>query len=311
VTIVDTAWLHGSFPPLVTPMINGQVAIEEFETLVAMQVERCSNGVVVTGTSGEPTSLSAGEREELYRAAVGSARGRIPVLAGVGAMTLEDTLDLVSRAERSGVSGLMVVTPFYSRPPQRGLIDYFERVAGATSLPIVLYHIPLRAAVDFQLGTVHEIVRRCPNVIGMKHSSEDVRFVADLVRTLGDAFRVLCGMEYLSLPMLAVGAVGIVSATGNLIPERVTNLCEAVFNGDLAEARRLYLDDLELNGAIFADTNPIPVKYMMHRVGLISSPEVRLPLAAIDNESLRRNLDGVLARSGLVGSGEDGAHAVR
>ncbi|MGH3302510.1 MAG: 4-hydroxy-tetrahydrodipicolinate synthase [Streptosporangiaceae bacterium] len=291
--------LVGSFTPLVTPFSGGNVDYSCYEMLVDRQAAAGSPGIVVAGTSGEPSMLSSTERVELVRRACGAAAGRIQVVAGTGTDSLEQTLELSIAAERAGADALLVVTPYYSRPPQRGLAEYFARVAGHVSVPLLIYHIPGRAAVTLDPATVETIAAQAENLVGMKHASTDLDLVTDLLERLGPEFRIFAGLEALSLPMLAVGARGLMNAVGNLVPSRVAALWRAVDSGNLAEARTINSELWELNKAVFFDTNPIAIKYMLRRIGVLPANEHRLPMAPATPE-LEERLDEVLLRAGLL-----------
>lgn len=291
--------LRGSYPPLVTPFRGGSVDFEAFAALVERQVKEGSHGILACGTTAEATSLSAEERAELFRTAVRTCAGRRPVVAGAGSACFEETCELVAQAERAGVDAVLVVTPYYVRPSQAGLVEYFVEVARRTALPLLVYHIPGRAAVSVTGETVAKIAERAPNLVGIKHAAPDLDLVSELLQRVSPEFRVFCGLESLSLPMLAVGAAGLMNAVGNLVPARVAALCEAVFAGRLDEARRIHFELFELNQAIFFDTNPIVLKYMMWRLGLLPSPELRLPLVPLD-EARRKKVDEVLRRARLL-----------
>lgn len=296
---LEENFLRGSYPPVVTPFRRGEVDYEKFAQLIENQVRQGSHGVVVTGTTGEPSSLTLDERAQLVRVAVETVRRRVPVVAATGSQSLAETLDLSARAEKLGADALLVVTPYYIRPPQTGLVEYFVEVGRRTSLPLLIYHIPGRAAVSIQPATVARIAERTPNLVGMKHAVNDLEALSEFLVRLGPEFRIFCGLEALSFPMLAVGAAGLMNAVGNLAPGRVAAMCDAVRQGDLEQARRLHFELFELNQAIFLDTNPIPLKYMMTRLGLLEAPEVRLPLVALD-EARGKTLDAVLQRAGLL-----------
>jgi len=291
--------LRGSYPPLVTPFKDGRVDKDAFARLVEQQLAAGSHGILVCGTTAEATSLSLAERGELFRVAVQAAAGRIPVVAGSGCASLEDTLELTRLAERAEVDAALVVTPYYIRPPQNGLVEYFAEVGRRTRLPLLIYHIPGRAAVSVTGTTVARIAEKTPGLVGIKHAVHELDLVSELIQRLGPEFRVFCGLESLSLPMLAIGAAGLMNAVGNLAPARVAALCDAVAAGDLARAQQLHYELFELNQAIFLDTNPIPLKYMMKRIGLLESDELRLPLVPIDAERAK-TLDAMLRRSGLL-----------
>jgi 4-hydroxy-tetrahydrodipicolinate synthase len=293
IALPDAA-LRGSYPPLVTPFRDGEVDVAAFEALVEFQTSGGSHGVVVAGTSGEPALLTLAERKALASAAIKVADSRIPVIVATGAPSLPDTLELTAHAEQAGAAALLVVTPAFTRPPQRGLVAFYEAVCRSTALPVLMYHIPGRSGVHVDADTLTEIATRCGNLAGVKHASADLSWVTDVILRLGPDFRVLAGLEELSFPMLAAGAAGMVNAVANIFPGPVARLYEAVRAGDLAEGRRLHQALWELSKAVFLDTNPIPIKYMMRRRGLIPSNEERLPMAAASAET-ERKCDQVLA----------------
>ena len=292
-------FLKGSYPPVITPFRDGKVDFDKFASLLDRQVTEGSHGVVITGTTAEPSSLTFEERSELVKVAVNTVAGRIPVVAATGSQSYEETRELTARAERAGADALLVVTPYYIRPPQAGLIEYFVAVGERASIPLLIYHIPGRAAVSLRTETVLQIAERLPNLVGMKHAAADLDFVSELLLRLGTEFRIFCGLESLSLPMLSIGAAGLMNAVGNLAPRRVALLCEEIAKGNLEAARKLHFDLFELNQAIFIDTNPIPLKYMMWRTALLENAEVRLPLVPLDQKE-QQVLDGILRGAGLV-----------
>src|ERR687886_1447561 len=286
-------FLRGSYTPVVTPFRGGKVDYDKYAELIERQAREGSHGVLVTGTTAEPSSLTADERAELVRVAIETIAKRIPVVAATGSQSFAETLELTAHAEKAGADALLVVTPYYIKPPQAGLVEYFVETGKRTDLPLMIYHIPGRAAVSVTPATVEKIAERLPNLVGVKHAANDLEFLTEILARMGMEFRVFCGLEALSMPMLAVGAAGLMNAVGNLTPARVAALCEAVERGDLADARRLHFELFELNQAIFLDTNPIPLKYMMARLGLLETPEVRLPLVRVDGERAVK-LDDVL-----------------
>ncbi len=296
---LDSTFLRGSYTPVVTPFRDGKVDLEQFALLVERQVSGGSHGVVVAGTTGEATSLSVRERGDLFKTAVRASSGRIPIVAGTGSGSLEETVELSALAEKAQVDALLVVTPYYIRPPQGGLVEYFVQVARRTTLPLLIYHIPGRAAVSVTAQTVEQIAQKTTNLAGIKHAVHELDLVSELLMRLGSDFRIFCGLESLSLPMLALGAAGVMNAVGNLDPARVAALCNAASGGRWDEARRLHFELFALSQAIFLDTNPIPLKYMMARLGFLATPEVRLPLVAL-NSGREKTLDDVLRKAGLL-----------
>jgi len=291
--------LRGSIPPLVTPFKDGAVDYQTFERLVERQIAEGSHGVLITGTTAEPSTLTTAERIRLFEVAVKVAKGRVPVVAAPGGQSHADTVEMVAGAEKAGVDALLVVTPYFLRPPQRGLIEYYVDIGKRTGLPLMIYHIPGRAAVNVTVDTVAAIAERAPNLVGIKHAVVDLDFATQLLKRMGMEFRIFVGLEELSFPMMAVGACGLMNAVGNLLPRRVAELCERVWANDLAGARAIHFELDELNRAVFFDTNPIPMKYMMRRLGILPNNEHRLPMLPATAE-LEKRLDGVLARAGLI-----------
>jgi 4-hydroxy-tetrahydrodipicolinate synthase len=296
---LNNSSLRGSIPPLVTPFRDGKVDFNKFAELAERQVQRGSNGIVVAGTTGEPSSLSVEERIELLKVAVSTVGGRIQVIAATGSASYAETLRLTTEAEAAGADAALVVTPYYIKPSQRGLVDYFVALGRRVKLPLMIYHIPGRAAVSIKAQTVCRIAEQIPNLVGLKHADQNLELITELLVGLGPDFRIFCGVEALSLPMLILGGSGLMNAAGNLAPDRVAALYAAVQKVDLKSARDIHVELFELNQSIFIDTNPVPLKYMMFRLGLLDAPELRLPLVSIDDANAKI-LDGVLARAGLL-----------
>ena len=294
-------FLTGSYPPLVTPFKSGAVDYETYARLAERQVAEGSHGIVVNGTTAEPSTLSVEERNRLVETAVRAAAGRIPVVAATGGQSHADTLAMTAAAEKAGADALLVVTPYFVRPPQRGLVEYYLDIGRRTDLPLLIYHIPGRAAVNMTADSIAAIAEKLPTLVGMKHAVNDLTLVTEVLGRLGPEFRVFVGLEELSFPMMALGAQGVMNAVGNLMPREVALLCEHVLAGRLAEARAAHFSLFELNQAVFFDTNPIPMKYMMKRRGLLPNEEHRLPMVPATPE-LARRLDQVLERAGVLGA---------
>jgi 4-hydroxy-tetrahydrodipicolinate synthase len=294
--------LRGSFPPLVTPFRRGAIDEENFARLVEFQVAEGSHGVVVNGTTAEPSTLSVEERNRLVDVAVRAARGRIPVIAATGSQSLAETKALTAHAVRAGVDALLIVTPYYIRPPQHALIEYFLAVARDHDTPWMVYHIPGRTAVSVTIDTLAKLKERSPTFIGMKHAANDLGLVSECLIKFGPDFRIFVGLEELSFPMMAIGACGLMNAVGNIMPRALAEMCDAVWRNDLAASRSIHERLFELNRCVFFDTNPIPMKYLMKRLGLLADNEHRLPMAPATLDVARR-LDEVLQRSGLLSHG--------
>ena len=291
--------LRGSLPPLVTPFSNGRVDYDTYAAMVEWHVREGSHGVVTCGTSGEPSVLTTAERRRLTEVAVEAAGGRIAVVAATGSQSHAETVELTEHASAAGVDAVLVVTPYYIRPPRRGLVAYFADLASRTPLPFLLYHIPGRAAVGVDIGILTDLAELADNFVGMKHAVADLGLVTEALIRFGPDFRVLVGLEEVSFPMMALGAQGMVNAVGNVVPRQVVALYDAVAAGDLATGRALHQQLFELNRAVFYDTNPIPVKYMMWRLGLLPNNEHRLPMMSASPEVAAR-LDALLVDNGLL-----------
>jgi 4-hydroxy-tetrahydrodipicolinate synthase len=294
--------LKGSMPPLITPFRNGEVDEDAYQRLVEFQIDNGSHGILVNGTTSEPASLTVNERNRLVTLAIEATHGRVPVVAATGSQNIMETRELTNHAVKAGADALLIVTPYYSRPPQRGLIDYYLEVTKTHDTPWMVYHIPGRTAVSVTLDTLKTLKEKSPTFVGMKHAVNDLALVSQCVAAFGDSFKIFVGLEDLSYPMMAVGACGLMNAVGNLRPRILSELCEAVWAGDMARSAAIHHALFEINEAVFYDTNPIPMKYMMKRLGIIPANEHRLPMAPATPE-LERRLDGVLARVGLLPKG--------
>ncbi len=291
--------LKGSIPPLVTPFRNGEVDYDAYAQLVSFQIRNGSHGILVNGTTAEPSTLTAEERNRLVDIAVEVAAKKVPVVAATGSQSLRETRLLTEHAAKAGADALLIVTPYYIKPPQRGLIAYYLELAAISALPWMIYHIPGRTAVSVTIDTLKELRAKSPTFVGMKHAVNDLGFVSEALSALGRDFRIFVGLEELSFPMMAVGACGLMNAVGNLQPQILSDLCAAIWESDLIQAQALHHQLLEINQAVFFDTNPIPIKYMMKRLGILPANEHRLPMVPATPE-LERRLDGVLRRAQLI-----------
>lgn len=296
---LDPDFLRGSVPPMMTPFRNGKVDFEAFSKLVDYQVKSGTHGILVNGTTSEPSTLTTEERNLLVRTAIEVVGKRIPVVAATGSQSFDETVQLTEFAAKAGADALLVVTPYYIRPPQRAVVQYFVELGKRVDTPLMMYHIPGRSAFKVELSTLVEIADKVSSFVGIKHAVDDHSFVSEMIRTLGPDFRVFCGLEEFTFTMMAIGAAGTMNAVANIAPGPVAKLCEAIMKGDLAEARRLHYQTFELMRAVFFDTNPIPLKYMAKKLGILPNNEHRLPMMPATPE-LEKRLDKLLADSGLL-----------
>jgi len=288
--------IKGSIPPLFTPFKDGAVDYDTYGQMIEFQIKEGSHGILVNGTTSEPASLTTEERNRLVTLAMEVVKGRVPVVAATGSQSFAETKVLTEHAAKAAADALLIVTPYYSRPPQRGIIQYYLEVTKGVPTPWMIYHIPGRAAVSVTVDTVKELKDKAPTFVGMKHASPDLDLVSDCFAAVGLDFKIFVGLEELSFPMMAVGACGLMNAVGNLRPRVLADMCEAVWRGDLVNAQALHHRLHEINKAVFFDTNPIPMKYMAKKLGLIASNEHRLPMVPATPE-LEKRLDAVLARA--------------
>ncbi|MEM7468589.1 MAG: 4-hydroxy-tetrahydrodipicolinate synthase [Pseudomonadota bacterium] len=291
--------IKGSIPPIITPFSNGEVDYKAYEGLVEFQLKNGSHGILVNGTTAEPSTLTTAERNRLVDIAIEIVSGKIPVVAATGSQSFAETQALTKHAVKAGADALLIVTPYYIKPPQRGLVEYYLKLAKSHETPWMVYHIPGRAAVNMTLDSFQRIRDGAPNFIGMKHAVNDLGFVSECLGAFGYDFKIFVGLEELSYPMLTIGAAGLMNAVGNLRPSALVDMCEAVWNKDLEAGKAIHHKLLEVNQAVFYDTNPTPMKYMMKRMGLMPTNEHRLPMMPATPE-LEKRLDGVLERAGMI-----------
>jgi len=295
----NLARLKGSIPPIVTPIKEGSVDYDAYSRLVEFQVNEGSHGILVNGTTAEPSTLTAKERNKLVDIAMETVNQQLPVIAATGSQSYEETKFLTQHAVKAGVDALLIVTPYYIKPPQRGLIEYYLKLANQHETPWMIYHIPGRTAINVTLETMLKLRSKSKTFVGMKHAMNDLGFVTECLAGLGKDFKIFVGLEELSFPMMAIGACGLMNAVGNLRPKILSDMCEAIWEKDMDRGQKLHQQLLEINQAVFYDTNPIPIKYMMKRLGIMPNNEHRLPMIAATKE-LEQKLDNVLKRAGLL-----------
>ncbi len=295
----DPATLRGSIVPLVTPFTGGGAFDEgAFRGLIEWQIESGSHGLSVTGTTGEPSALSIEEREHVMDAAAGAIRGRLPFVPATGTNNYDETLRLTRAAGRMGADAALVIVPYYNRPSQEGLYRYFRALAGEVALPLIIYNIPGRTAVNMAPATMARLRRDCPGIVGVKESNKDFEHVSKVIHACGRDFLVYSGIELLCYPMLAIGGAGHVSATANILPHEVADLYNHVAAGRWAVAMDLHYHLLPLNDVLFLETNPGPLKWAMGRLGRIN-PYLRLPLCEPSAEH-QAAIEATLADYGLT-----------
>jgi 4-hydroxy-tetrahydrodipicolinate synthase len=284
---------RGTFTALVTPFRDGAIDVPALEKLIETQIAAGIDGVIAVGTTGESPTLSHDEREQVIRLTVTIAKGRCKVLAGTGSNSTQHAVADTKLAEKLGVDGALVVAPYYNKPSQEGLFRHFQAIAQATALPIMLYNIPGRCGVDISADTVVRLAGACKNIVSIKEASGSVDRVGELRVRLPEAFTILSGDDSLTLPFMAVGAVGVVSVVSNLLPAEVCALVCAFASGDVKRARELHGKLFALFKDLFIEPNPVQVKTALAWRRAMSA-EVRLPLcemSEVNQERLRKTLE--------------------
>jgi 4-hydroxy-tetrahydrodipicolinate synthase len=285
--------LRGSICPVVTPFKeSGAIDEKAFIELINWQIESGSHGISVTGTSGEPSSLTMAERKRVMNLAKETIDGRVFFAPGTGSTNHDETMELTKYAEEIGTDAAMVIVPYYNKPNQEALYQHFKIVADSVKIPIIIYNIPGRSAVNMEVSTMKRLVEDCPNIIGVKEANKDFEHVNRVLLNCGRDFLLFSGIELLCYPMLAIGGAGFISATANVEPAKVAELYNAWEAGDVARAQNLHFELMPLNDVLFKDTNPAPVKVALGLMGKIT-PQLRLPLglpSAAIQEEVRESL---------------------
>jgi len=289
---------QGSIVALVTPFRDGRVDEPTLRELVETHVRNGTDGMVPCGTTGESPTLSHDEHKRVVEIVIQAARGRIPVIAGTGSNSTAEAIDLTVHAKKAGADGALLVSPYYNRPTQQGLYEHFKAVAEAVDLPILVYNIQSRTAVNVETETLARLAAECRNIVGVKEASGSLDQMTQVIVACGPEFTVLSGDDTLTLPLMAVGGRGVISVIANIVPKETAELTHAALDADWKRARELHLKLFPLTKAMFIETNPIPVKEAMAMMGMIA-PEFRLPLCRM-SEPNRERLKKILTQFGLL-----------
>lgn len=287
---------NGVFTALVTPFTRGAVDYDKLAELVERQIAAGVDGLVPVGTTGESPTLDNGEHIAVIAAVVRASKGRVPVIAGTGANSTREALDLTKAADEAGADAFLQVAPYYNKPSQEGLFQHFRAIAGSTDKPIVLYSIPARCGVEIAVPTVRRLLEACPNVRSIKEAGGTVSRVNELRAACGPDLTILCGDDGLTVPFVASGARGVVSVASNLAPKAIVRLTRAALEGRFADAealQRTYFD--LLTDLVFLEGNPVTIKGAMAQKGILASAEVRLPLVSA-SDATRARIAEILGR---------------
>lgn len=290
--------LKGCFTAIVTPFKNGKVDKEALKKVVRYQLANGVSGLVPCGSTGEAATLTPDEYLLVIKTVVAAAGGKVPVVPGVGTNSTAKSVEMVKKVSALGVDGLLAIVPYYNKPTQEGMTAHFSELAKATRLPVILYNIPGRTGVNMLPATALGLRRKFSHIVGIKEASGSLDQVSEIVNGADDGFAVMSGDDSLTLPMMSVGARGVISVAANVAPAEVQQMCELFLKGEVVGAASIHHDLFPLVKALFCETNPIPVKYAASLLGLCC-PEPRLPLLPL-SEARRAALKGAMLKAGVL-----------
>ena len=272
--------ITGSLVAIVTPMLeDGRLDLGRFRNLIDWHIAEGTDGIVVVGTTGESPTVDFDEHKELIKVAVEHAKGRIPIIAGTGANSTAEAIELTQSAKKTGATACLSVVPYYNKPTQEGLYQHFRKVAESVDLPMILYNVPVRTVTDMQNDTVLRLAQ-VPGIIGIKDATANMERGTDLIKRAPRNFAIYSGDDAAALALILLGGHGVISVTANVAPRMMHEMCSAALVGDVKKARELNLRLIGLHQKLFVETNPSPVKWAMAQMGLIE-PGLRLPLVPL------------------------------
>ncbi len=287
----------GSIVAIITPFKNGAIDEEKLRELVEFQIVNGTDAIVPCGTTGEASTLDYAEHYRVIEIVIQQAKKRVPVIAGTGSNSTTEAIELTARSKELGADGALLVTPYYNKPSQEGLYRHYKAVAEAVALPLVLYNVPGRTSVNLLPETVARLAE-IPSIVGIKEASGSLQQASEIIARCGEKLDVISGDDFITLPMMACGAKGVISVVANIMPKEVAALVDAFSAGKLEDARQWHLKLLSIANAMFIETNPVPVKTAVALMGM-ATDEVRLPLAPL-SEANRTKLAGIMKEYGLI-----------
>ncbi|AKN32557.1 4-hydroxy-tetrahydrodipicolinate synthase [Clostridium carboxidivorans P7] len=275
----------GSAVAIVTPFKDGGVDFKKLEELLEWHIKSSTDAIVICGTTGEASTMSEQERKETIKFTVDVVKKRIPVIAGTGSNNTAASINMSKWAESIGVDGLLVITPYYNKTTQKGLVEHFKAIATSVKSPIIIYNVPGRTGLNILPKTL-KVLCELDNIVAVKEASGNISQIAEIKAVCGDKLDIYSGNDDQIIPIMALGGIGVISVLANVIPKDVHDMCELFLNGKVKEALKIQLDSLALTNALFIETNPIPVKTAMNIMGM-NVGNLRLPLC----DMVPNNLD--------------------
>lgn len=277
--------LQGSFVALVTPFKNGEVDYLALERLINLHLENGTHGILLLGTTAETAALASDEKDALLRFAIKKINNRVPVMIGTGTNNLNQSIANTKKAKELGADYALVITPYYIKPTQNGLYEYFKTISQKVDIPIVIYNVPGRTSINISSATTVKLAHDCPNIVGIKEASANLVQATEIIRDAPQGFVLMSGEDALNMPLMALGAKGTISVTANVAPKLMSEHIETCLRGDYQLAAQQHMQLLLLNNTMFIETNPIPAKEALALMGYIE-PEFRLPICRLMNQNL-------------------------
>lgn len=282
---------------IVTPFCDNGVNLKEFEKLLTFQIQNQVDSIIVCGTTGESSTMTMEEKIATIQCAVNVSKGRVPIIAGTGGNNTKQVVEICKVVEKLGVDGLLIVTPYYNKCTQQGLIEHYTEIAKQTFLPIILYNVPSRTGVNIEPKTCFEL-SKIENIVAIKEASGNISQVAEIANLCGDNLAIYSGNDDQVLPILSLGGLGVISVLSNVLPNYTHNIVQNFLDGNITQATRLQLQALPLIKALFSEVNPIPIKAALNMIGFdFGIP--RLPLTKISPEKeeiLKKELDNIVLK---------------
>jgi 4-hydroxy-tetrahydrodipicolinate synthase len=276
--------ITGSLVAIVTPMLeDGRLDLARFKGLIDWHIAEGTDGIVVVGTTGESPTVDFDEHKELIRIAVAHAKGRIPIIAGTGANSTAEAIELSASAKKNGATASLSVVPYYNKPTQEGMYQHFRKIAETVDLPMILYNVPVRTVADLHNDTVLRLAQ-VPGIIGIKDATANIERGTDLIKRAPRNFAIYSGEDAGALALILLGGHGVISVTANVAPRMMHEMCAAALVGDVKTAREINLRLIGLHQKLFVETSPAPVKWALTEMGLIE-PGLRLPMVPLTERS--------------------------
>ena len=293
------AIFKGAGVAIATPFLdNGEVNYDEFERLIEFQIQNGTDAIIVCGTTGEAATMTEAEHMEVVKFCIEKVNKRIPVIAGTGSNCTKTAVELSKLAEEYGADGVLLVTPYYNKATQEGLYAHFSAVADAINIPIILYNVPSRTGCNIQPETAVRLCREKKNIVGIKDATGNIAQTSRMMQLADGCIDLYSGNDDESVPIMAVGGLGVISVVSNVAPRYVHDMCASYLNGDVKTAAKMQLEEEELVSALFCETNPIPVKHAMNLMGMEVGP-LRKPLVPMQDNNLVR-LKNAMKNFGLL-----------